>query len=397
MDNSTPQGNSESTSIVTAQQYSREVRKSPALPTLSKENMERASKLAKALVRSEDRLDDIVTFGSDAQAAAAQITKDMLGGVQIRTMDEVIRLSEGVLSELKTLNIGDLAPSARRILFLIHETTRDIEQRIRNFFRKYELVNTRLDRQEADIFAKEAASTERYYRDAELAKSTFTILLDARIKAMAIKIFLDGEHGYAEPERRRLAVAGEKEAAKRENRSVDYLIIASADRYAKYIERLEGKAASLQRVILSAYQTSITLRMMGDNENVIRQKLSDIRTELLPQWRTLIAIAYQAYQQQGIAQFVGDLATAESELRYKVADRLEQTAQSVADLMTQPIIDVAAMRYYNDKLVSSLDILKTASMEAKKIRDAAEAEMRGLIGQLGEEAASTSVRLKKPM
>jgi hypothetical protein len=57
-------------------------------------------------------------------------------------------------------------------------------------------------------------------------------------------------------------------------------------------------------VILSAYQTSVAVRMMGDNELIIRQKLSDIRTELLPQWRTLIAIAYQAYQQQGIATFV---------------------------------------------------------------------------------------------
>jgi uncharacterized protein YaaN involved in tellurite resistance len=395
MDNSTPQDKPESTSIVTAQQYSQEVRKSPALPPLSKEDMERANELARMLIRNEDRLDDIVTFGSDAQAAAAQISKDMLAGVQIKTLDEVIRLSEGVLAELQTLDIGDLAPSARRIMFLIHETTGAIEQRIRNFFRKYELVNTRLDRQEADIFAKETASTERYYRDAELAKSTFKTLLDARIKVMAIKIFLDGEHGYAEPERRQLAVAEEKEAARSENRSIDYMILASADRYAKYIERLEGKATSLQQVILSAYQTSITLRMMGDNENVIRQKLSDIRTDLLPQWRTLIAIAYQAYQQQGIAQFVEDLATAESDLRYKVADRIKLTSQGVAHLMTRPVLDVESMRYYNDKLVQSLDILKTASMEAKKIRDTAEFEMRGLIGNLGDEVSSTSERLKK--
>jgi uncharacterized protein YaaN involved in tellurite resistance len=173
------------------------------------------------------------------------------------------------------------------------------------------------------------------------------------------------------------------------------MILASADRYAKYIERLEGKATSLQQVILSAYQTSITLRMMGDNENVIRQKLSDIRTDLLPQWRTLIAIAYQAYQQQGIAQFVEDLATAESDLRYKVADRIKLTSQGVAHLMTRPVLDVESMRYYNDKLVQSLDILKTASMEAKKIRDTAELEMRGLIGNLGDEVSSTSERLKK--
>ena len=253
-------------------------------------------------------------------------------------------------------------------------------------------MNTRLDRQEADIFAKETASTERYYKDAELAKAAFGILLDARCKVMAIKIFLEGEYGYAELQRRQQAVVDEQEAARRDNRSIDYAIVAAGDRYARYIQRLEGKAAGLHQVILSAYQTTITMRMMGDNEIIIRQKLSDIRTELLPQWRTLIAIAYQAYQQEGIARFVQQLTRSEAELRHQVADQLEQTAEGVADLMTRPLFDYEAMQYNNDKLVKSLDILKTASIEAKNIRDKAEEEMQVLISQLGDAVAATSVR-----
>ncbi len=347
---------------------------------------------AKTLVRSEDRLEDIVTFGSDAQAGVAKITKDMLAGVRVGTLDEVIQLSEGVLAQIQTLDIKDLSPVARRVVFAILETKTAIEQRIKNFFRRYELVNTRLDRQEADIFAKETASTERYYKDAELAKAAFGILLDARCKVMAIKIFLEGEHGYSQLQRRQQAVVDEQQAARRDNRSIDYAIVAAGDRYARYIQRLEGKAAGLHQVILSAYQTTITTRMMGDNEIIIRQKLSDIRTDLLPQWRTLIAIAYQAYQQEGIARFVQQLTRSEAELRHQVADQLETTAEGVADLMTRPLFDYEAMQYNNDKLVKSLDILKTASIEAKNIRDKAEEEMRALISQLGDAVAATSVR-----
>jgi uncharacterized protein YaaN involved in tellurite resistance len=395
MDNLLSQGSNEPKAIVTAQQYSREmqeIKKSPALPPLSEQDMARARDQAKTLVRSEDRLEDIVTFGSDAQAGVAKITKDMLAGVRVGTLDEVIQLSEGVLAQIQTLDIKDLSPVARRVVFAILETKAAIEQRIRNFFRRYELVNTRLDRQEADIFAKETASTERYYKDAELAKAAFAILLDARCKVMAIKIFLDSEHGYAELQRRQQAVVDEQEAAKRDNRSIDYAIVAAGDRYARYIQRLEGKAAGLHQVILSAYQTTITMRMMGDNEIIIRQKLSDIRTELLPQWRTLIAIAYQAYQQEGIARFVQQLTRSEAELRRQVADQIEKTAQGVADLMTRPLFDYEAMQYSNDKLVKSLDILKTASLEAKGIRVKAEEEMQVLISQLGEAVAATSVR-----
>ena len=80
MDNLSAQGNDESKAIVTAQQYSRKcrIKKSPALPPLSEQDMARAGEQAKTLVRSEDRLEDIVTFGSDAQAGVAKITKDML-------------------------------------------------------------------------------------------------------------------------------------------------------------------------------------------------------------------------------------------------------------------------------------------------------------------------------
>lgn len=392
MENILSQGESESTSMVTAQQYNREIKKTPALPPLSEDDMRRAAEQAKTLVRTEDKLDDIVVFGSEGQTALAKITKDILSGVRVGMLDDVIRLSDGVLAQIQTLDIEDLSPRARRILIFLHESTASIKRRIENFFRRYEMVNTRLDRQEADIFARETASTKRYYKDAELAKAAFGVLLDARCKLMAIKIFLDGEHGYAELQRRQQVAIEEREAARSENRSVDYAIIAEAERYTRYIERLEGKSAALQQVILSAHQTGITVRMIGDNEIIIRQKLSDIRTELLPQWRTLIAIAYQACQQQGIARFVQQLSRTEAALRRQVADRIEETAEGVADLMTRPLFDYEAMRYCNEKLVSSLDILKTASIEAKKIRDQAEEEIQGLLSELVEGVAVTSVR-----
>jgi uncharacterized protein YaaN involved in tellurite resistance len=388
MDDFTPDKPAESTAIVTAQQYSAEIKKTPALAPLSKEKMARAVELSEGLVRDEDQLDDIVTFGNDAQAAVTRITKDMLSGVRVGALDDVVRLSDDVLTEVHTLDVADLMPGPRRGFLGIPEAAAAIKQRIKDFFRRYELVNTRLDRQEAQIFAREAASTDRYRRDRALAKATLDALLDAQVRVMAIKLFLEGEHGYRETQLRLQAVNAEKEAAQSEGRSMDYLTVASADRYGKYVERLETKATALQKLIISAYQMNVTIRMMGDNENIIRQKLSDIRNELLPQWRTMIAIAYQAYQQQGISQFVADLTRAETDMQHAMGRQLERTAEGVAALMTQPVIDVNAMKDYNEKLVSSLDKLKTASVEARKIRDAAEGEMQKLIHQLGEATSS---------
>ncbi len=392
MDSLNPEKPEESTAIVTVQQYCRELRKAPAQPRLSKENQARAAELARQLVRGEDQLDDMVTFGSDAQATVARISKDILGSVRLGALQDVIQLSDSVLAEVHSLDLGDLLPEARPVLRLFHETKAAIERRIRNFFAKYELINTHLDRQEADIFAKEAVASERFRRDKALAKATLDTMLDAQIKATAIKIFLDSDDGHAETQRRLQAVGCEKEAAQAEHRSVDMLVLAAADRHGKYLERLEEKGFSLTRLIYSAYQMNVTIRMMGNNENIIRQKLSDIRTDLLPQWRVLIAIAYQACQQQGIAQIVERLSIEETNLRRQAGDQMEEAAKRMAALMKSSGIDIDAMRYYSERLTKSLDILKTASFEAGKIRDTAETEIQKLISDMDHAVAATALR-----
>ncbi len=392
MDNLTPLQPEEPAAIVTVQQYSHELQKAPALPPLSSENQRRAVELASHLRRTEDQLDDIVTFGSDAQAAIARISKEMLAGVRVGALEEVIRLSDGVLAEIHSLDLADLLPSARPVLTFFRETKAAIKQRIRNFFRRYQLVNTHLDRQEADVFAKQAASTERFHRDKALAKATLDALLDAQVKATAIKLFLDGDYGFAESDRRLQALNCEREAARIENRAMDMLIPAAADRHGKYLDRLQEKAFSLTRLMHSAYQMNVTLRMLGDNENAIRQKLSDVRTDLLPQWRALIAVAYQAYQQQGIAQIVERLSLEEAGLRRQGGDQMEETAKRMASMMRNSGIDVEALRYYGEKLTRSLDILRTASFEATKIRNTAETEIHKLMSDMEQAVAAAALR-----
>lgn len=361
----------------------------PSLPPLPPADMQKARELSRALVRSEDQLDDIVTFGSDAQAALAQISKQMLHGVRAATVDDVIALSDGVLVQINSLDLDDLAPAARRYLLILRESAAAIRHRIKKFFASYELVNARLDRVEAEIFSKETAATQRYYADAELGQAAIDIIHDARLKLAAIKLFLGGDYGYVELERRNAVVAQEKAAAAQENRSVDFVTMITAERYARYIERLEMKATSLEALILSAYQSTVSIRMMQDNEVAIQQKLSNIRTEVLPQWRLLISLAYQAYQQRGIAAFVHRINTAQNRLQEQVGDQLPQLAGEIAWLKTQETVDLQTMAAYNEKLIRSLEILKTASLEAKKSRDLAEASVNQLIKDLSDGVAST--------
>jgi uncharacterized protein YaaN involved in tellurite resistance len=385
-----------SRAMVTAEDYALSMRRPPALPPLSEAERARARELGASLTPTDDRLGDIVQFGSDVQTALAEISKGMLAGVRVKALDEVLQLSDGVLGQVRQLDLGELSPVARRTLLWLRESAGAIRQRVARFFRSYELVSRQLDRQEAEIFRKEAEAAQRFHGSAELERATHRVLLDARIGVAAIEGFLAGEHGWAELERRQQDLREEQAAAARQNRSVDFAAITSAERYAKYVERVEMKRASLQQLVLSAYQAEITLRMLQDNENVIRQKLSDIRTDLLPQWRARIAIAYNAYLQQGIAEFVKGLDRAESQLRMQTANQIEKAATSVADLLTRPAVDPAAIKYHQDKLIGALETLKAASIEARRIRAAAEATTQRSLDELGEHVATIASTPPRP-
>lgn len=378
------------TVLMAADRYMTSGRQAPALPPLAPGELERARELAASLVPTEERLGDIVKFGGEVQSALAEISKAMLAGVRVKALDEVMDLSEAVLSQVRVLDLDELVPTARRTLFVLKESAAAIRQRIARFFRGYELVSRRLDRHEAELFRKEAEAARRFQAYAELERVTRKLMRDARVGVAALELFLDGEHGQTELERRQRSVAEERAAAERENRSIDFVILTAAERYGKYVERVEMKRTSLQRVVLSAYQSEIAIRLVQDNENVIRQKLSDVRTDLLPQWRTRIALAYNAYVQQGMAAFVKGLERAEAELHVKTADQIAHSAESAADLLTTQVFDPAAMKYYQGKLISALETLKTASSEARRIREAADEAMQRSIDELGAAAAAIS-------
>ena len=78
MNNVSVQSKDGSKAIVTAQHYAQEmqaIRKSPALPAMSEFDLQRADEMSKTLIRSEEHLDDIVVFGSEAQATLAKYHK----------------------------------------------------------------------------------------------------------------------------------------------------------------------------------------------------------------------------------------------------------------------------------------------------------------------------------
>ncbi len=384
------EANPTAAALVPAQAREALVARPPALPALAEADRQRAQVLAASLAVPDEQLGDLVKLGGGAQAGLAQVTKEMLAGVRTNALDDVLRLSDGVLAQVRQLRLEDLSPVARRTLIGLRESGAAIRRRVAAFFRGYTLVSRQLDQQEAAIFEKEAEATRRYHADARLEQAARQVMAEARLTLAAIEVFLAGEQGWAELARRQQWVADEQAAATRENRPVDMTVVTAAERYAKYLERVEMKRTSLYRVALSAYQGSLTLRMLQDNENVVRQKLSDIRTDLLPQWRMLITIAYNAYLQQGVAEFVRRLERTETELRTQTADQVAQSATQVADLLTRQVFDPAAVRYQQAKLIGALETLKAASLEARRIRADAETTMRAAMDELNAAAAAYS-------
>ncbi len=375
----------ETTAVVaTASQYEKAVKR-VKLPKLTAEDMASARQIAAGLVPNERTVNDIVTLGAKSRTGLAAVARRMLDGVTVGDLEKATNLSNETLTTIEELDVVDLNPKAKNVL----ETARAIARRVKRFFERYQQINSRLDKIAAQILSERTSHTETYHNLAELYKQNQQFMLDLRIALAAGGIYRD-ETGMPELDRLQIAADEEVALARKEERTPDQLIVQKAADYKSYIERVEMAEAALQQALVSAFQTGIAIRMMMDNENVIRQELYDIEVNILPEWRKLIALAWTAYQQHGIAGMVGKLEDAESELRRKVADQLGQAADEIAAMKKRQIFDEEAMAEFNQKLVTALETLHEASIEAKKIREAAEESGNALMADLSEAVARTA-------
>lgn len=351
----------------------------------------RALAAAKTLLPTDGRFTRVVAIGAKERRGLSAVIDSLNDEITVGDLEKASGLSTQVLGYIDTLNIDDLSPEARNKFLMIKETLEDIANRVKAFFERYQTLKRKLDMIQNEIEAMQAERVNYSNRLDALYIENRRLMLELRVAIAAGKFYLR-DYGYPQQRELQERVEQETAAAKAEGRMIDRDLVQQLQDLNGYLQRVETTVANMQGAITSAYQTGEAIRMMQGNELFIAQKLSDIVETVLPEWKKLLFLAYEAYRAHGAAAFAQQIDAKSAALRRATAEKLGEAAEETAALMKTQSFDPDSLKYFNDKLVEALKVIQDASIEQRKIHAAAEESGQRLMVELAEAVAETSKR-----
>lgn len=351
----------------------------------------RAREEAKTLIPADSRFTRVVAIGAKERRGLSTVIDSLNNEITVGDLEKASGLSTQVLGYIDTLNIDDLSPEARNKFLMIKETLEDIANRVKAFFERYQTLKQKLDRIQSEIEGMQAERVNYSNRLDALYIENRRLMLELRVAIAAGKYYLR-DYGYPQQKELQAKVEAETAAAKAEARMIDRDLVQQLQDINGYLQRVETTINNMQGAITSAYQTGEAIRMMQGNELFIAQKLSDVVETVLPEWKKLLFLAYEAYRAHGAAAFAEQVDAKSAALRRATADKLGEVADETAALMRTQSFDPDSLKYFNDKLVEALKVIQEASVEQRKIHAAAEESGQRLMVELADAVAETSKR-----
>ncbi len=387
------------TAVVTADQLAATaVKQVVRIPRLSAAQLELAKKTALSLKPTVKTIDLPVSLNlaEAARNAMSQISEQMLAGVTVKDMENANLLSSEALKAINSLDLEELSPEPREVkatgLFAfgrtVKETIEDVVKRVIKFMDGYQEINVKINRVLVETGNEYTAHTKTHSQLLTMKDRNWQLFHDLRVSYAAVKFFLSGPDGYEERERRNQAAADEVAAAEAEERDPDQMIIDAAKAYQSYIERVEMYGTTLSGAMTDAYQKSVAIQMLMENELIVMQGLDHLKKSVIPGWRDMLALAWAAYKQKGAIDFINTIRAADASIRIRKAKMIGQTAALIAEFKKSTTYDMASMRFLNEELVKAVELLKSASEEGARIREAAEAENADLVLALSKVAVA---------
>ncbi|MBR2490543.1 MAG: toxic anion resistance protein [Ruminiclostridium sp.] len=156
----------------------------------------------------------------------------------------------------------------------------------------------------------------------------------------------------------------------------------AANDFANQCSRFEKKIHDLELTRTISIQMAPQIRLIQNNNAMMSEKIQSTIHNTIPLWKNQMVLALgMAHSQQAMEaqRAVTDLT---NELLRKNADALRIGTVEVARESERGIVDMETLAYTNEQLISTLDEVLQVQTEGRQKRQAAEAELVRIEGQL---------------
>ena len=307
----------------------------------------------------------ILTYGAASQRNIAGFSENTLKSVRTKDMGEVGDMLSSLVVQLK--GFGSAEEDKKGFLGV----KKKVRDRISLMKAEYDKVSVNVDKiaemleKHQYVLLKDAAMLDKMYDVNQVYFKELTMYI------LAGKQKLEECTNLMLPElRKKAAETGLPEDAQ------------AANDYANMINRFEKKLHDLELTRMISIQMAPQIRLLQNNDALMVEKIQTSIVNTIPLWKSQMVLSLGMYNAQQAMQAQREVTNMTNELLMKNAEQLKMGTVEIAKESERGIVDVATLVTTNQRLIETLEEVRTIQIEGSQRRRAAEVELGRIESEL---------------
>lgn len=328
------------------------------LSALSKEQIEKCSKLNKSLIVTD--INSISNYGSDLQHTMTRYSNEFLSAARASQGGEVGELINSLLSELEYVNVDELrTPSKLKKIIRRIPIIRNIVGNVSKMLKKYDSIQKNVSDIEKKIQATRLTAMKdnnalqtMFDNNVEYGKQIEELIIAGKLKLNEVnsklKEMTDNPQNYEVHE------------------------IQDVQEFSHNLERRLNDMVTLRYVVR---QSLPQIRTVQYNNIAIADKAQSIIATTIPVWKNQLSIAVALHNQQSNIEAHRKVSETTNTIIKKNAELLKLNSTEVARENERSVVDIETLRESTQQLIDTIKEVKQIHDEGAEKRRAAEAEI----------------------
>ncbi len=332
---------------------------------LSAEEQQAVSEFAKQI--DVTNANQVLMYGAGAQKNIADFSETALNNVRTKDLGEVGEALSSLVVELKNIDFDGSEEKKGFFSGLFKKGKNQIDE----LKAQYSQAETNVDKisemleQHQVVLLKDVAMLDEMYElNLQYYKELTMYILAGRQKLEQVRA------NELEALRQKAAASGTTEDAQAYNDMVNM-----CDRFEKKLHDLE-----LSRMV--SIQMGPQTRLLQNNDAMMIEKIQSSLVNTIPLWKSQMVLALGMENARKATAAQAAVSEMTNELLKKNAEMLKQGSVDIAREAERSIIDIETLQHTNEQLISTLDEVMQIQTDGAQKRQAAEAELRRIEGEL---------------
>ena len=146
--------------------------------------------------------------------------------------------------------------------------------------------------------------------------------------------------------------------------------------------RFEKKVHDLKLSRTIAIQTAPQIRLIQNNDKLLVDKIQTAVLNTIPIWKSQIVIALGLGKQQKVLKLNQEISETTNELLKRNSELLKTNTIETAKEAERSVVDMETLKKTNENLIAAIEETLSIQKEGREKRQAAEAELNRLEGEL---------------